>query len=317
MSEIVQSFGTGYVLTTIVRCDDGDHLWTRRPGRDRGGAMRTPDPAVLAAVRAVPRGRVGLTLPERGDGTGVTYRTGQAHSVAALFLDLAPGARELDVARIAADTLAETGATLARLHAVPLPQAGMPSPEGPRRLLRWLRGGRGPAGAPDLHRHATEILGRDRMSTAEAWCVPPSEGRRALLHGAPGNGILLPLTPDQDGCLLTGEDLGAGPPEFDLGWLVGELVEFRESRRRLGHSALHDADYDVLIGRVLDGYPAALDLAAVGRIAALRFLTHTHDFAAYVGWHEVLTDYLKLVADVIDAAGTGQLLPSSRKADQR
>ncbi|WP_449065831.1 hypothetical protein [Planomonospora algeriensis] len=139
--------------------------------------------------------------------------------------------------------------------------------------------------------------------------VPPARGgARALLHGGPGLGILLPLAPGAHGALLTGENLAAGPPESDVGWIIGELVELRESVRRFG--ARRDLDFDLFIGRVLDGYGAALDLAAVGRTTALRFLTHLHDFAAYLKWNDVLVEYLGLVADVIDTAGAGRLLPS-------
>ncbi len=40
----------------------------------------------------------------------------------------------------------------------------------------------------------------------------------------------------------------------------------------------------------------------MGRVAALRFLTHTHDFAAYMGWHESLAETLTVLAEVIDAS---------------
>lgn len=319
MSEIVASFGTGFVLTTIVRCGEGDYRWTRRPGPRRGGTMPVLDPVVLAAVRTAAPGRVRLTLPERGDGSGVTYRTDRSRPVAAMFLgsgsrsgpESIPGSGGVggDAGQIVADTFAETGATLAKLHAVPLPRAGLPSPEGPRRLLSWLLTGQGPGAAPDLRHHAAKILGHARIDTVAAWCAP-AEGPRVLLHGAPSQGILLPVTPDRDGHLLIGEDLAAGPPESDVGWLIGELVEFRELARRFGHGAFRDGDHDAFIVRVLDGYPAALDLAAVGRAAALRFLSHVHDFAAYVKWHNLLLDYLELVAGVVDAADAGRLLPS-------
>ncbi|MER6178215.1 hypothetical protein [Streptosporangium sp. NPDC001681] len=308
MSRAADSYGTGYVLTTIARSAEGDYRWTRRPGPHRGGALRTPDPAVLDAARTAARGRVGLTLPEQADATGMTYRTGQARSIAAMLLGPRSGESDADIARITADTFVETGAALARLHAVPLPRADLPSPDGLLRLLSWLQDGLGPGAAPDLHRHATEMLGRDRMATVAAWCVPVTEAPHALLHGGPSMGILLPLTPDMDGGLLTGENLAAGPPESDVGWIIGELVELGASIRRFG--TRRDFDFDMFIGRVLEGYTAALDLAAVGRTAALRFLTHLHDFAAYMKWHDVLVEYLKLVADVIDAAGAGQLLPS-------
>ncbi|MGV9305581.1 hypothetical protein [Nonomuraea sp. NPDC003727] len=300
MSETVESFGSGFLRTTIVRNGEDGYVWTRRPGPDRRDAMRMPDPAVLAAVRGVPPGRVRLTLPVRGDGAGMAYRTDQATTLAGVFRKGHP-----DVARIAADTLAETGATLARLHATPLPPADLRPPEGPRRLLSWLRNGEGPRAAPKLRRHAAEILGPTRTATVAGWCAP--ERPRALLHGAPSLGVLLPLTPDHDGALLTGENLSAGAPESDVGWLVGELVEFRELTDRFGNGAL---DHDALIRRVLDGYAAPLDLAAVGRSATVRFLSHAHDFAAYLQWHDILVDYLRMVADVIDAAEAGRLVPS-------
>ncbi|GAA3815111.1 hypothetical protein GCM10022226_39910 [Sphaerisporangium flaviroseum] len=297
MSEIVESFGTGFLHTTIVRHGEGDYLWTRRPGPERRDAMRMPGAAVLAAVRALPAGPVRLALPERGDGTGVSYRTDQAGSLAGVFLRGASG-----TARIA-DTLAQTGATLARLHGTPAPQGGLPAPEGPRRLLSWLLDGDGPGAAPRLHRHAADILGPGRSAAVAAWCAPARP--RVLLHGAPSLGTLLPLTAERDGALLTGEDLSAGAPESDVGWLIGELVEFRELAGRFGRATL---DHDALIGRVLDGYGAPLDLAAVGRAATVRFLSHVHDFAAYVKWHDILLDYLRIVADVIDAARAGRLI---------
>ncbi|MDA0635547.1 hypothetical protein OUY22_19180, partial [Nonomuraea sp. MCN248] len=135
-------------------------------------------------------------------------------------------------------------------------------------------------------------------------CAPDEP--RALLHGAPSLGSLLPVTAERPGALLTGDDLSAGTPEGDVGWLAGELVEFRALADRL--PAGSPFDYDALIRALLDGYDAPLDLAAVGRAAAVRFLCHVHDFAAYVKWHELLGDYLKLVADTIDAAADGRLI---------
>ncbi|MEU8383105.1 phosphotransferase [Streptosporangium sp. NPDC048865] len=304
--EIVASFGTGFLHTTIVRRGEGEYLWTRRPGPDRRDAMPTPADAVLAAVRALPPGPVAFTLPVTGDGAGLTYRTGQAGSLAGLLLRGAPGTPGAPDTAGVADTLEQTGAALARLHAVPVPRAGLDGPGGPRRLLSWLTGGDGPGAAARLHRHAARILGPGRRAAVEEWCAPGEpHGPRALLHGAPSLGTLLPLTPGRDGALLTGEDLSAGAPESDVGWLVGELVEFRELAGRFGRATL---DHDALIGHVLDGYGSPLDLAAVGRAATVRFLSHVHDFAAYVRWHDILLDYLEIVAGVIDAAGAGRLI---------
>ncbi|WP_066371478.1 hypothetical protein [Herbidospora mongoliensis] len=305
MSRVITSFATGYLRTTVTRDDDGTYLWTRRPGADRNGQIRVPHPLLHAAVASAPTGRVALTLPEPAEG-GVTYRVRRFPPVATLFLGLAGEVPEL--MRVAGDTLAATALTLAALHAVPVPDVEVAAvPVGVRRLLNWLRGGRGPRGAAELHRRAHVVLGRDRLDLVESWCAIVG-GRRVLLHGAPGHGILLPVgdDPADAGALLIGEDLAAGPPEFDLGWLIGELVEFGHAGVKPG--PLGRADYDALVHRLLDAYPAPLDRAAVGRVALLRFLTHTHDFSAYMGWHDTLDDYLSVLAGVIDAATDGRLL---------
>lgn len=305
MSTVVAAYGTGYLRTTITREDDGSHRWTRRPGPDRDGEIRAPHPALRSAVASIPEGRVALTLPEPSGDGGVTYRTRRFRSVAFLFL--APPPDGTDPRPLIEDTLTEAARTLARLHAVPVPGVELPDvPTGVRRLLGWLRGGTGPRGAAELHRRAGRVLGRERLDLVESWCAESGD-RRVLLHGAPGHGVLLP-----GGELLIGEDLAAGPPEFDLGWLVGELVEF-------GHAGPPDApygraDHDSFIETLLDAYPAPLDLAAVGRVALLRFLTHTRDYASFMGWHDMLDGYLTVLADVIDAAAEGRLL---REASRR
>ncbi|WP_066371458.1 phosphotransferase [Herbidospora mongoliensis] len=306
MSTVVTSFATGFLRTTIVQDDDGTYRWIRRPGTDRGGEIPVPHPRLRAAITSVPAGRVALTLPEPAQNDGVTYRTGRYTTVAFLFLGMAGATPGLE--QTAGDTLAEAGATLARLHSAPLPEADLPAPpDGVRRLLAWLDAGRGPRGAARLHRRAVEVLGRARLEKAREWCAIGGD-RRVLLHGAPGSGILLPIGAGHDGALLIGEDLSAGPPEFDLGWLTGELVEFSHVGRIPGSPFPH-VDHDALIHRLLDAYPAPLDRAATGRVAALRFLTHTHDFAAYVGWHESLEQHLPALAVTIDAAADGHLLP--------
>ncbi|WP_432924931.1 hypothetical protein ACQPZZ_31105 [Microbispora sp. CA-135349] len=315
MTRVVEEFGTGFVHTTIAEDGAGRYLWTRRPGPDRDGGVRRPHPLVERAVRAVSPGEVELTLPEPADGddaSAVTYRTALPYAVAGMFLgaggtgDRAPG----DMEAVAAATLTEAAKALARLHAAAPPAVELPGPGGPSRLLGWLRTGRAPRAGSHLHPQAARMLGRDRMTAVEAWCVAAGRERRVLLHGAPGHGILVPPVGGRGGALLTGEDLAAGLPEFDVGWLAGELVEFREAARRLGHGPLREIDYDGLIGHMVEGYGAPLDLAVVGRSAVLRFFTHTHDFAAYVGWHDFLLGYLEILADVIDAVRAGE--PISR-----
>ncbi|GGO00714.1 hypothetical protein GCM10010116_01120 [Microbispora rosea subsp. aerata] len=313
MTRVVEEFGTGFVHTTITEDGAGRYLWTRRPGPDRDGGVRRPHPLAARAVRAVSRGEVELVLPEpAADDAAVTYRTALPYSVAGVFLGAGDGGDRSagDVEALAAATLTHAAGALARLHAAAPPSVELPGPEGPRRLLGWLRTGHAPRAGAHLHTRAVRVLGRDRMAVVEAWCAAAGRERRVLLHGAPGHGILVPRAGGRAGALLTGEDLAAGLPEFDVGWLIGELVEFREAARRLGHGPLREIDYDGLIGRVTEGYGAPLDPAAVSRSAVLRFLTHTHDFAAYVGWHDFLLGYLDILAGLVDAVRAGE--PVSR-----
>lgn len=128
------------------------------------------------------------------------------------------------------------------------------------------------------------------------------------MHGAPSTASLVPARHHSGmGHLLIGEDLAVGPAEFDVGWPVGELVELRERAARRGDASAAER-HGALIDAFLSGYPRRVAGAAVGRVAALRFLTHLHDFAAYVGWHDTLPADLTTVADVIDAAWLGALL---------
>lgn len=188
---------------------------------------------------------------------------------------------------------------------------------GPRRLANWLGSGSGPRAAVRLRAALVEAIGARRMALVTDWCGEFGGVRTdgaVLLHGAPGTGVIIPAENTDRTCLLIGDEPASGCPESDVGWLVGELVEFRDGIRRLPAGTLQALDYDSLIATILCGYPCEIDPAAVGRCAALRVLTHTHDFAAYVGWHPVLSQYLRMVSDIVDDAETGRLLHQSGAA---
>ncbi|WP_349345454.1 hypothetical protein [Streptomyces rapamycinicus] len=106
------------------------------------------------------------------------------------------------------------------------------------------------------------------------------------------------------GALLIGEELARGPAEYDVGWLLGELAELRLlALARTGDdqsvSACEEAARHLLRGYGGDH----LDPVPLGRVAALRVLTHAHDYAAYVAWTAELSDYLDVIAALLDAEG--------------
>lgn len=293
MSHVVERFGTGYVHTTVVQASDG-YRWLRTDGPDRPVPIGRP----VAAVRRALAGLPGLVLPEPATTTaGLAYRTSAPASLAALFL----GAGHGDVQTTAAARLSTVAAVLAALHRIPAP-VRLPRPVGGRRLSGWLATGTGSRAAAQLREHARTLLGSRRIQVLRDWSAQLAGTGATLLHGAPGTGVIV------GSALLTGEELAVGRAEWDLGWLIGELVEFRDMPRHVGHHGLRPLDYDALIGAVLRGYDGDYDAAAVGRAAVLRFLTHAHDYAAFMGWQDFLDHYLTAIAEAADAAEQGNLL---------
>jgi hypothetical protein len=298
MATVVRRFGTGYQRTTVIHDEEsGGYLWVREPGADRA-AIDQLDPALREAIERVRTGPVALTLPEPDETWAqrgaVAYRVCVSSAVAELLL---AGAADV------ADILRNTTRTLAALHRDATPGARRPpTPAGPRRLLAWLRSGEGTRSAAKLRAEARSTMGERRLETAAGWCNELLTGHGVLLHGAPGTGRLMTTGPDGSGCLQIGEDLALGPAEFDFGWLIGELVEHRESRP-------YNVGLDRLIVAALEGCPSTVDLDLLGRSAAIRYLTHVRDFSAYVGWHDELLVSLRRLAAVMDAAERAELLP--------
>jgi hypothetical protein len=296
MAVPVRRFGTGHTHTTVLYDEDGGYVWIRRPGPDRVDTGR-PNHVLRQAIGFLHAGPVTLTKPESegvdAESAAAVYRVGGRSVVADVLLDRAGDVDEI---------LRNAAGALAAVHRTAMTGAeALLAPPGPLRLLAWLRTGEGPRSAARLHAEALSTMGRRRIATAIEWCAELVTERGGLLHGAPSTGQLVMAGQGGSGLLLIGEDLAVGPAEFDLGWLAGELVEHRGFRPHL--------DYDRLIAAFLGGYPSRVDLPLVGRAAAVRHLTHTRDFSAYVGWRDELLADLRRLADVVDAAERATLLP--------
>ncbi|MCZ9344612.1 hypothetical protein NGM37_43385, partial [Streptomyces sp. TRM76130] len=204
--------------------------------------------------------------------------------------------------------LERVGTVLLRVHTsfADVPVTG--GPAGPRRLAHWLTGRQAIGSATRLWRDAHRVLGPERMATAASWCTDPgaSTAPPMLLLGGAGLGSLVP-TPDAADCvLLTGEELAAGPASHDLGWIVGELAEFRllHFAGPAEDAAAHCASATTALLRgYTDGagpLPRSAGLDAVARSAVLRMFTHCLDYAAFVGWDDRLTDHLNVLAALLD-----------------
>ncbi|WP_128433861.1 hypothetical protein [Streptomyces cyaneus] len=324
--EIVDEFGTGFLRTRVRRHGRG-FVWERSAGELRREPFSAVSDEVRAAVSAVvPESAPGVAgvLPVLGvpqDGAR-RYPAGAARSVGHLLLS-ALDARQRGLLH---HLLYEVGRTVRRVHeGVPV-RLATGRPRGAARLASWLRTtpSRTPsptpssdaphAHLPNLHALAARRLGPDRLARVLGWCDELAVGGEGdvFLLGGVGSGALVPGAAPGAGVLLAGEELARGPAAYDVGWLLGELAEFRLVHlTRPEHADL--AEHCAESARsFLRGYgDHGTDPVALGRAAALRVFTHAHDYAAYVGWTDEFPAYLDCIAELIDTDGTAAVRPTT------
>ncbi|MFG2618959.1 hypothetical protein ACGFXC_15250 [Streptomyces sp. NPDC048507] len=293
--DVLAEYGTGLQTTRVFRAPDGGFLWWQGPGAQAGGPLTAP---AAALVPRPPDGGAAalLTLPEEVGG-GLLHRVAGPASAAAWLRDFRPGARTL-----VAHALASAARSLRALHAVRVPRPGGPAlgtPPGLTRLRDWARGD------GELRERALAHWGAGRLERLLDWAddLSPEPGATPgtepaagfLVHGWASLGALVPPASRGRSALLTGEDLAAGRPELDLGWLLGELVELAWARPPRDASDLQRA--------LLDAYGPGPDPVRTGRSAVLRIVTHMQDFATYRGWDDELLGHIAFTAELIDEEG--------------
>ncbi|MEU8101931.1 hypothetical protein [Streptomyces rubiginosohelvolus] len=331
----VAEYGTGLQVTRVHRAPDaglggtGDFLWWHGPGPRRGRPLRVPARSAALVPDLGPVATAALLAIGTPHGDGLLHRAAGSASAAAWLRDPRPQAGWL-----VAHSLAAAARALRALHGVPLPPGPQPlPPPGVRRLREWAAG-TGPLApaAARLRRRAREVWGEGRTELLLGWA---DEAVRASgpgapvvpLHGWASTGSLVPPRSRGRVALLTGEDLGAGRRELDLGWMLGDLVELAWSSplHRAAESAgllsvtdlqrvflgAYEADGSDTHGSEGGGRERGdhgpsgpvYDPVAVGRCAVLRVVTHMRDFATYCEWSDELLDYLAFTAELIDEEG--------------
>lgn len=336
----IAEYGTGLQVTRVHRAPDaglggtGDFLWWHGPGPRRVGSLRVPARAAALVPDLGPVATAALLATGTPYGDGLLHRASGSASAAAWLRDPRPQA-----GRLVAHSLAAAARALRALHGVSPPPGPRPlPPPGVRRLREWAAGTAplAPAAAR-LRRRAREVWGGDRTERLLGWADdavrPSGPGAPVVpLHGWASTGSLVPPRSRGRVALLTGEDLGAGRRELDLGWMLGDLVELAWSSplHRAAESAglpsvtdlqrvflgAYEADGSDTDGREGGGHggggrergdhgPAGpvYDAVAVGRCAVLRVVTHMRDFATYCEWSDELLDYLAFTAELIDEDG--------------
>jgi hypothetical protein len=165
-------------------------------------------------------------------------------------------------------------------------------------------------GAERLHELCRSRLGLRRLTVMREWCGALTEGggseRHTVLHGEPTLGLVVPASDGSKSVLLTGETLSHGPPEFDVGWLLGELAEMADIARRHLPADARVPPFPSMAAALLEeraDQDAVLGRALLGRVATLRRLAHAVDFAAYVGWNAGVEAYVETLTDLVDSDG--------------
>ncbi|MDF6019132.1 hypothetical protein [Streptomyces sp. JH34] len=273
-------YGTDLLRTSVrpVPRDRGWE-WTRTTGPLAPVAFQ-PLTGLGDRLAAVGReGSVRLAVG-RTEGPGRVYAVGGQESVANRLLSDGP----LPVLH---KPLHGLGLALAGLHADGPPPGTEPlgPPRGLVRLDTWLSGRAPVARAAYVGAQLQRRLGPERWARVTGWCRDVTEDTDVtLVHGAPGIGSLVVESDTGQASLLSGEDLAVAPWYFDLGWVLGELVELRW---QLGGDR---QGWQVLLEALFEGYGRDAG-EEWNRMAVLRILLHVHDIAAYVGWHTAGFDH--------------------------
>ncbi|MFF3333703.1 hypothetical protein ACFYWX_29840 [Streptomyces sp. NPDC002888] len=287
-----RTFGTRQLRTRVEPAGAGRFRWTRTRLRGELGPAAPP---------GFPESEPHMVLGTRS-GKDTAYLCRGDLSLAQLIWP--PGRFNLPPSAAATATAA-AGQALRRI--ADHPSTALPPPPALTRLEAWLSTGEGPGEAPRLHTLTRAHLGVHRLQTLGAWIRDLHERPPVLLHGEPSLGlIVLPREGVSPPVLLTGESLSSGPPEFDTGWLLGELAEMADIAHRNAPHQDSVALLSTMAQSLLDAR-GPLETPLLARVATLRRLTHLLDFAAHVNWNPGVESSLLQLASLIDEEGTSAL----------
>ncbi|MBT2446175.1 hypothetical protein J7F03_03515 [Streptomyces sp. ISL-43] len=313
------TYGTGLQTTRVTRLPDGTVRWSH----SRGSNHPAPYPPVphdfTTRAHAASDDALRFATPVEADAQHGTWDTAGSRSAARLLLT-GDGASEQD-GRDGPDEpdgpvgsmLGRLGARLRVLHTARPVTAYLgeyPPPPGLTRFQPWLDGGRGTRAGAGFHYRLRSSLGPDRLAKLREFTETLLRATDAdtVLHGwlTLGN-IVMPDDPGpgRPAVVLSGLEAARGRPETDIGWIVGEIEEFRRT------AELASTPRPLLPGLTtafLEGYgPGGWDRDVVAAGAVVRIATHAHDFANYVGWHASLHTYVPMLADLLDSDGNTAL----------
>lgn len=300
--EIVGLRLTGYLDTEVRRRSHESPMhegfrWSFAPGTDRTSPLRSLSPTLRRVIG---------DLPARADcDISVGWADGDRRH------HMAPGRTSLgallarpvaEIERTAALTAAAgLGSALHQLRTIDIAQAAeLALPAGPHRLARWLRSGDGPWGAGVMHDLLSARLGASRVEEILSWIddLP----REQVVHGRSGLAATVLSESDAPCALLLGDEVAVGPRDFDISWVLGELLiaDHLAGGRHPREAARARALVVECRDAVLVAHGPTEDLVAAGRMTAMRVLLELHDSAAYLD--RQLPDLAARAAEIVDDA---------------
>jgi hypothetical protein len=310
MSATRSAWGTGLAETEVLRLAAGRYAWSRRPGADvrvDGSARARPVPAGFARRAALASSAAfEFALPEfDADQCTHTWTAPGPFSVAHALMG---AAGDLTPQRVADEVAEPIGRAMRAFHAIGNTdiEDEYPQLEYAARLSRWMRTGEGTRDAAVWHKVLSGGLGTARWDLLAAYAEDAlsTEGSATVALGwATLGSVVAPAPAVDDGwptrppALLCGDHACLAAPETDLGCMLGELCELEASLARNGASA---AAIESFRQALLRGYGPGLDPDLVTRAAIIRIAVHSHDYAAFVGFHIDLHTYVALLADLLD-----------------
>lgn len=302
---------TGYldieVRSRMAGSPDADRFrWTFAPGIERRDPLRSAPVDLRLAVSELPETdcRVSMGWVDGDRRHHLAPGRGSLASHLTLLHGNSAGAG-LHGAQVRTSDLVRTagglGAALRQLHSIdPIHATGLAAPSGPLRLARWLRSGEGPWSAEFMHDRLLSLLGTGRADEIIGWVEEMPQER--VVHGRAGLSAVVVPESAAAPALLTGDEIAYGPEDFDLSWVLGELLvqdhltDYLEpaaaARQREVVSQCRDA--------FLVAYGPARDIVTAGRTTTLRVLVELHDAAAFQD--RQLTDLAAQVPELVDAA---------------
>lgn len=272
--------------------------WTLGAGSDRNDPLRSTPAKVRFALASLDPEADGRISVDWTEGDRRHYLAPGRSSLSAYVARHG----ELGVDGVMLGSAATLGSALRKLRDLdPACAEELPAPSGPRRLAHWLRTGDGPWGAAVMHDQLAAALGQSRIDEIVGWVDEMPQVQ--LVHGRAGFGAtIVPESFQTPAAVLLGDEIAYGPWDFDLAWVLGDLL-VGEHMTVLGHPEAAAKRQEIITecrDAFLIAYGPAADIVTAGRTTILRVLLELHDSAAYLD--RQLTELAASAPELVDCA---------------